>query len=103
MSEIIKILEKIGVYCEHSMGKWCYKHQNPGQPVVIISDEDKEKAAAKFFIDLLKSIHYSCRRLYEENRHEELKKFIQKYQAFDDPNINKTIEIVTRDMKFKTE
>jgi len=96
-------LIKLGFYCELSFNtKWCFKHQFPGQDVIIVSDIDKEKAASLFFIELLKSLHYSLKWLYENNRIDELRNTIEKYQNMKDENINKTISIATRNMKFIT-
>ena len=93
-------LERLGIYLEFSFNKkWCYKHQFPGQEVIIVSDEDKDKAASKFFVEYLKSLHYSLRYLYEDGRIEALNKTIEKYSAFKDQNIDKTIQIFTRGMR----
>lgn len=94
---MIEKLERLGVYCELSFNKsWCYKYSFPGQDTVIISNADKEKAANKFFVEYLKSLHYSVRYLFEEKRLDALNKLIEKMQSFNEPNINKTIEILLR-------
>ena len=33
------------VYEEQALGKWCYKFQPKGQPVIIVTHDDKETAA----------------------------------------------------------
>lgn len=88
MLNIIEKLEHLGVYVEKSFDDtWCYKHQFPGQDVVIVSNADQNKAAGRFFIEYLKSLHYSCRYLYEERRFDQLKELIKKMRSFDSMKI----------------
>jgi len=88
-------LEMLGVYCEKSFnGDWCYKHQFPGQDVVMVAHPNKEKAAGRFFVIYLQSLHYAIRWLYEEKRIDELKVLIEKMKSYNEGNINKTIEIL---------
>jgi hypothetical protein len=94
---IIEKLEQLGVYCEQSFNKeWCYKYSFPGQETVIVSNADKERSANKFFVEYLKSLHYSLRYLYEKGRPGELAAFITKMKSFKEPNIDKIIEMLER-------
>ena len=93
---MIEKLELIGVYWEKALNLFCYKYQFPGQNVIMVKDTDKERAAKWFFIEFLKSLHYSLKWLYEEKRPDELRALIEKMRGFNDVNINKTIEIFER-------
>lgn len=94
---IVEKLERLEVYVERSFNsEWCYKHSFPGQDTIIVSNADKEKAANKFFIEYLKSLHYSIRYLFEEKRFDELQELIHKMQYYNEENINKTIEILLK-------
>lgn len=94
---MVEKLERLGVYVEKSFnGEWCYKHSFPGQDTVIVSNSDREKAANRLFVEYLKSLHHSIRYLFEEKRFELLNKLIEQMQSYDEPNINKTIEILMR-------
>lgn len=94
-------LISLGVYVEFSFNsKWRFKYSFPMlQDIVCVSDADKEQAANKFFVEFLKGLHYSLRALYEDGRKDELKNLIEKMKSMADPNIDKTIEIITRTMK----
>lgn len=90
---------RLGFYYELSVGnEWCFKHQLPGQEVIIVSNKDKEKAASDFFIEFLKSLHYCLRWLWENDRVKELTKTIKKYGDKGDENIDCTISIVISNM-----
>lgn len=94
---IVDKLDRLGVYSERSFNKeWCYKHSFPGQDTIIVSNADRAKAANKFFVEYLKSLHYSIRYLFEEKRFDELENFIHKMRSQNEANINKTIEILLR-------
>lgn len=95
-------LVRLGVYIEYGVGdKWCFKYQFPMLDCVIVSDPDKEKAASKFFIEFLKSLHYSLMELRKNERFEELKALIEKMEALKDENINHTIRILKRQINYK--
>lgn len=93
---IVDKLHRFGVYLEHSYNKklWCYKYQFPGQDVIIVCDSDETKGGHTFFVEYLKSLHYSIRYLYESEMFCDLKVLIDKMKAFGDPNIDKVIEIL---------
>lgn len=90
-------LTRWGIYREFTFKKvWCYKQQFPYQDVIIVSDKDLEKAASKFFIEFLKSLHYSILSISEKDDSSYLSGFIENMKRLDDENINKTIEIAMR-------
>lgn len=94
---VVDKLDRLGVYLEKSFNnEWCYKYSFAGQDTIIVSNAEKEKAANRFFVEYLKSLHYSLRYLFEEKRFDELQKLIDKMQSYNEANINKTIEILLR-------
>lgn len=101
MSEKMK---RFGIYLEGGPGKgvldkWCYKYQPYEIDIVIVTDIDKEKAAAKMFLELLTAIHYELKKLKEDGRCLLIQKRIENYKSWNDENVDKTIEIATRQFK----
>lgn len=97
---IVDTLLSFGVYVEKMYNnKWCFKYQFPGQEITMLSGVDKEKTANDFFVEFLKTMHYSIRWMYEKDSVQELAGKLILYKSWNNENVNKTIEIATRSMK----